>query len=287
MDPLGFLLAILAGLLAFFLALSVIPSKSMLSEQLDVLRSPEPMNIREAKRPGVFGRVLTSERRVFLRAKLIEAGWYTDTPVKLMLRCVVGAGIGVVLALLIWRVLNFPPAWLVPIVAMLGACGGYSPFFLLNQAIEGRHTAIQKALPEFLDMVASTVQAGLALNAALAYAVDAAAGPLGDEIKEALSEIRLGRARSDALKAAGERANQPEFSNALRIMTQAEKLGANIAKLLTELADDARHRRLMMVEEMAAKLPVKMVFPMVFFMIPAIFTVIFGTILANYFAPKP
>jgi tight adherence protein C len=153
--------------------------------------------------------------------------------------------------------------------------------------METRKAAIQKALPEFLDMVASTVQAGLALNAALAYAVDAAPGPLGDEIKEALSEIRLGRARADALKAAGERANQPELTNALRIMTQAERLGANIAKLLTDLADDARHRRLMMVEEMAAKLPVKMVFPMVFFMIPAIFTIIFGTVAANYFAPHP
>ena len=113
-----------------------------------------------------------------------------------------------------------------------------------------------------------------------------APGPLGEEIKEALAEIRLGRARGDALKAAGDRTNQPDFRNALRAMTQAERMGANIANILTDLAQDARHRRLMFVEEMAAKLPVKMVFPMVFFMIPAIFTIIFGTVAANYFAPK-
>ena len=160
-----------------------------------------------------------------------------------------------------------------------------SPFMVLNRAIEARKDAIQKTLPEFLDMVASTVQAGLALNSALAYAVEASPGPLGEEIREALAEIRLGRSRAEALKAAGERTNQPDLRNALRVMTQAERLGANIAKLLIELAEDARHQRLMLVEEMAAKLPVKMVFPMVFFMIPSIFTIIFGTVAANYFAP--
>lgn len=286
MSGIAFLLSILAALVAFFLALSLIPSKSILSERLDVLRSPEPMG-REGKKIPFVGRFLNTERRAFLQQQLMEAGWYTDSPTKFVLRIFVGAGIGVVLALVIWKLFSFPAQWLVPIVAMLGFGGGYSPFFIMNRAIESRKAAIQKALPEFLDMVASTVQAGLALNAALAYAVDAAPGPLGDEIREALSEIRLGRARADALKAVGERANQPELTNALRIMTQAERLGANIAKLLTDLAEDARHRRLMMVEEMAAKLPVKMVFPMVFFMIPAIFTIIFGTVAANYFSPHP
>ncbi len=72
-------------------------------------------------------------------------------------------------------------------------------------------------------MVSSTVQAGLALNSALGYAVEAVPGPLGDEIKEALSEIRLGRARADALRAVGERTNHPALRNALRVMTQAER----------------------------------------------------------------
>ncbi len=150
--------------------------------------------------------------------------------------------------------------------------------------MEARKAAIQKTLPEFLDMVATTVQAGLALNQALAYAVEAAPGPLGEEISEALAEIRLGRSRADALKAAADRTNQPDFRNAMRAVTQAERLGSNIAEMLSNLAEDARHRRLMLIEEMAAKLPVKMVFPMVLFMIPAIFTIIFGAVAANYFA---
>lgn len=218
-----------------------------------------------------------------LARQLIEAGWYTTTPAKFGLRIVSGAFFGAVLTLVIWRFVNLPLGVLPALLALFTFCGGYFPFFSLNRAIEARKKAIQKALPEFLDMVASTVQAGLALNASLGHAVDAVPGPLGDEIKEALSEIRLGRGRADALRAVGERTNQPALRNALRVMIQAERLGANISKLLNELAADARHQRLMAVEEMAAKLPVKMVFPMVFFMIPAIVTIIFGSVAANYF----
>jgi tight adherence protein C len=219
--------------------------------------------------------------------QLIEAGWYTTTPAKFGMRIVGGAIFGAVLTLLAWRIIDFPLGLLPVLLALFTFVGGYSPFFALNRAMETRKAAIQKALPEFLDMVSSTVQAGLALNSSLGYAVEAVPGPLGDEIKEALSEIRLGRARSEALRAVGERTNQPALRNALRVMIQAERLGANISKLLNDLAADARHQRLMLVEEMAAKLPVKMVFPMVFFMIPAIVTVIFGSVAANYFAtPK-
>ena len=107
---------------------------------------------------------------------------------------------------------------------------------------------------------------------------------LGEEIKEALSEIRFGRSRSEALRAAAERANQPEFKAAILAISQAERLGSNVSKVLSELAEDTRHHRVMTVEEMAAKLPVKMVFPMVFFMLPAIIVVIFGSLAANYFA---
>jgi tight adherence protein C len=232
-------------------------------------------------------KLLPEERRAIISKQLIEAGWYTTTPAKFGMRMVGGAILGFVMTLLVWRIVNFPLGLLPVLLAAFTFVGGYSPFFALNRAMEARKAGIQKALPEFLDMVSSTVQAGLALNSALGYAVEAVPGPLGDEIKEALSEIRLGRARGEALRAVGERTNHPALRNALRVMTQAERLGANIAKLLNDLAADARHQRLMLVEEMAAKLPVKMVFPMVLFMIPAIVTVIFGSVAANYFAtPK-
>jgi len=282
---LTYLIPVFCGVSVFFFALSLIPSKSVLAEQLEELKATNPSQT--GRTPRLLDRFLTEERRTAWIRRFAEAGWYTMTPVKFALQIVAGAAIGPVAALLIWRVCNLDAVWLIPMLCVITAGCGYAPIFLLNRASEARKVAIQKALPEFLDMVASTVQAGLALNAALAYAVEAARGPLGDEIKEALSEIRLGRARADALKAVGERTNHPALRNALRVMTQAERLGANVAKLLTDLAEDARHQRLMLVEEMAGKLPVKMVFPMVFFMIPAIFTIIFGTVLVNYFTQHP
>ena len=277
---------VLFAVSAFLFALSLLPSKSVLTEQLETLKGRDPFKREPAPLP-IVEKILTEERRIALAQKLVEAGWYTTTPLKFGLRVLAGAGFGAVLSLFAWNFFNLDSGWLIPLLVGITFVGGYSPFFMLNRAAETRKAAIQKSLPEFLDMVSSTVQAGLALNAALGYAVEAVPGPLGDEIKEALSEIRLGRARADALRAVGDRTNHPALRNAMRIMNQAERLGANIAKILTDLADDARHQRLMLVEEMAAKLPVKMVFPMVFLMIPAIVTIIFGAVAANYFAgPK-
>jgi len=281
-----YLIPLLFAVSAFFFAMSLLPTKSALSDQLEVLKARDPLR-KDPAELVLVERLLPEERRAMIAKQLIEAGWYTTTPAKFGLRMVGGAIFGFVLTPLAWRILNFPLGLLPVLLALFTFVGGYSPFFALNRAMESRKAGIQKALPEFLDMVSSTVQAGLALNSALGYAVEAVPGPLGDEIKEALSEIRLGRARGEALRAVGERTNHPALRNALRVMTQAERLGANISKLLNDLAADARHQRLMLVEEMAAKLPVKMVFPMVLFMIPSIVVVIFGSVAANYFAtPK-
>jgi len=280
-NALIFVISLLSAISAFMLAVSLIPSKSVLAQQLDDLRAPHE---REGLDSPALQRIFTPERRMLLRKRFAEAGWYTTTPGKFVLRILAGACFGVVAGLLIWDVGGIGAGYAIPLVVFTAILGGYVPFFTLNRAADRRKSAIQKSLPEFLDMIASTVQAGLALNAALGYAAQAVPGPVRDEINEALSQIRLGQSRADALRAVGERTNHPAFRNALRVMTQAERLGANITKMLTNLAEDARHHRLMLVEEMAGKLPVKMVFPMIFFLIPAIVTMIFGAVAANYLA---
>jgi tight adherence protein C len=275
---------LLSAVSAFLLVLSLIPSKSILVQQLDELRAPHE---REGFGSPLLERVFTQERRNALVRRFAEAGWYTLTPVKFVMRVIAGAGLGVVAGLLGWNVSGIGVSWMLPVLAFAAFIGGYVPVFMLNRASEARKSAIQKSLPEFLDMISSTVQAGLALNAALGYAAEAVPGPVGDEVKEALSQIRMGQSRAEALRAVGDRTNHPALRNALRVMTQAERLGANITKMLTNLAEDARHQRLMLVEEAAGKLPVKMVFPMVFFLIPAIITMIFGAVAANYIATTP
>ncbi|HEY1653870.1 MAG TPA: type II secretion system F family protein [Candidatus Tumulicola sp.] len=285
MGWLFYFIPFLFGASAFLFALSLIPSKSALTAQLDALKTRDVAE-RDTAQFASFAKVFTPERRALLSRQLAEAGWYTVTPAQMGLRVVAGAFLGIMLALLLWAFAPIATWMLVSLMILVAVIGTYFPILMLNQAMEARKTDIQKSLPEFLDMLSSTVQAGLALNAAMAYAVDAAPGALGEEINEVLSEVRLGRNRAEALKAAAERTNQQEFKTAVLAISQSERLGSNIAKVLADLAEDTRHHRIMLVEEAAAKLPVKMVFPMAFFMLPAIFVVIFGPIIASYFSPK-
>lgn len=287
MGPFDIVIPILGAACVFLFAISLIPSKSPLAQTLEALEARAHAGAAEdINNPveRVLSEIISPSKSATLSRKLMEAGWYTVTPAQMVLRMLAGVCAGVALAMIIGKVLHMSPilVLLSQLLALLAA--GYVPMSMLNRAIDERKFDVQRTLPDFLDMIASTVQAGLSLNAALAYAVDAAPGALGAEIKEALSEIRLGRAKAEALKSAAYRLNQQEFTTTIAAITQAERLGANISKVLMELAEDTRDHRLMAVEEHAARLPVKMVFPMAFFLLPALFVIIIGTIAANYFA---
>jgi tight adherence protein C len=280
-----------AILVPFFGALSIgllifalMPQKSPLSLQLEDIQARNiaaPMH----DRFGVLEKIFGDSGRTEMQQQLMEAGWYTTTPSQMGARVAVGAAIGLLLGV--------APALLVhpfmPILALLAfvplMLGAYLPFLMLRSAITKRKVEVQRSLPDFLDMVATTVQAGVALNQALGYALAVAPGALGDEIKEALAQIRLGRNRAEALRAMSARVNQPQLTSTITAITQAEKLGANISQVLGELSEDVRNQRIMLVEEQAAKLTIKMIFPMVAFLLPALFSIIFGA-LAAQLAPQ-
>jgi|SRR5579872_717814 len=274
------LIVALGSVTIFMLAFSLIPQKSPLTKTLEELEARGLQ--RDARSVHAFEKIFSKERRGVLRSKLMEAGWYTVTPAQMGVRMVAGTIVGVIFSLVLFTLLRFPIGPAATATLVLSGVGTYLPLSLLDRAIAARKIQVQKALPDFLDMVATTVQAGLSINQALGYAIDAAPGALGEEIKSALSEIRLGRARSDALKAAAERLQQQQFTTTITAITQAERLGTNISKVLNELSEDVRNHRIMIVEEHAAKLPVRMVFPMALFMLPALFVVIFGALAANY-----
>ena len=280
MTPMILIIVALGGATVFMLAFSLIPQKSPLTKTLEALEARGLQ--RDTRSVHAFEKLFSKERRGALRRKLMEAGWYTVTPAQMGVRLVAGGTIGIVIGLLLFTFLHVPVTFSLIGTLVLTGIGTFMPMNLLDRAIAARKVQVQKALPDFLDMVATTVQAGLSINQALGYAIDAAPGALGEEIKAALSEIRLGRARSDALKAASERLQQQQFTTTITAITQAERLGTNISKVLNELSEDVRNHRVMIVEEHAAKLPVKMVFPMAMFMLPALFVVIFGALAANY-----
>lgn len=284
MPDMTILIALLGAASAFLFVVSSIPSKSPLTRTLEQLEARPSKPQDNGPLDQLVQTIVPKESRSKLAQQLLEAGWYTVTPTQMVLRIIASSFVAVIVLLLFVRYVHLPA-----IVEILGAlalfCGiVYAPLSFMHRAIEQRKEQAQKTLPDFLDMMSSTVQAGLSVNAALAYAVDVAPGALGDEIKEALAEIRLGRARAESLKAAAERLNQTEFSTTVGAICQAERLGSNIGKILSELADDTRTHRVLIVEEHAAKLPVKMVFPMAFFLLPALFVIIFGSLAVNYLA---
>ena len=159
--------------------------------------------------------------------------------------------------------------------------GFIAPSFVLDNAVKARKAQIARRIPDLLDMVSTTVEAGTALNGALAVAVTRMTGPLSEEFRMTLSDIRVGMPRADALTALARRVQQIDLSSVVTALVQTERLGGNVAHVLDELAEESRNRRMSRAEEAAAKLPVKMVIPMALFMLPALFVMIFGPVAAE------
>ncbi len=217
--------------------------------------------------------------------RLNEAGWYEVTPAALALRGLGAYGIGMSVGALL--VIFLHNNVLGGIIGVLVALVGWRvPSIFLSQAIKQRKESIGRDLPEFLDLLSTTVQAGLSLNAAMIESSRAAGGALNAELTSTLSEIRLGRSREEALTAMADRVNENSLTMAVSAIIQAEKLGSDLTGVLQELAKESRDRRWMWAEEKAAQLPIKMIIPMALFMIPSLYLMIFGPVIAQFVEGK-
>ncbi|MDQ2854360.1 MAG: type II secretion system F family protein [Chloroflexota bacterium] len=168
----------------------------------------------------------------------------------------------------------------VPLAFLFGVVGaviGYmGPEFWLGSRARKRSFEMVLQLPDVLDLLTISVEAGLGFDAALAKVVEKMEGPLVDEFQQALAEIRMGRSRRDALRDVVARADSQPISNFIGAIVQAEQLGVPIAKVLQIQSQQLRIERRQRAEEAAAKAPVKMLFPMVGCIFPTIFIVILG-----------
>jgi tight adherence protein C len=286
----GIPLVIFAITLGFTIAIgaiiySLIPVQSEVAKRL---KRAEAMSFQQgSRRSDAFAKIFSEKQRGKLAVKLQEAGMYTVSPAQMGVRMLACGGVGLLMGLAFAAAMNDFSLMYIMWTVILAAVGAYLPFSRLGGAAKKRKAAIQRALPDFLDMLASTVQAGLGFNAALNHAVDVAAGPLGEEIKAALSEVRMGRSKADALRGMADRVKQEQLSAVVTAVVHAERLGSNMAQILDELAEEVRNRRMMRAEELANMMPTKMVIPMALFMLPALFVMIFGGIVAQYLAgPK-
>ncbi len=269
---------------ALLLALSAIPAESPIAARIKKMERVTARSISE--RTGIIEQIVGEERQSRLQSRLIEAGWYHVSPLGMTMRSLGALGGGLVIGFVMMLVL-FGSGLLALSGEILTALLAWRlPNIVLSRAIVARKERLQRSLPDFLDVLAATVQAGLALNAAIIQAVNATRGPLREELESMLAEIRLGRPRAEALQAMAERVNEDSILTMVSAIVQAERLGSNLTEVLYELAKDTRDRRWTRAEERASHLPIKMILPMALFMIPSLYIMIFGPVIASLAMPK-
>jgi tight adherence protein C len=156
----------------------------------------------------------------------------------------------------------------------LAVLGSRLPSFWLSRRIGQRKRTIQRELPDALDLIVVSVEAGLGLDAALAKVTERTRGPLATELGHALEDIRLGRSRKQALVDAAARSQVPEFRQFVAAIVQTMEVGGDLGDVLRIQAETARVRRRQHAQEQAMKAPVKMVFPLVLLVFPSLFIVL-------------
>lgn len=174
--------------------------------------------------------------------------------------------------------LNLPSVFFALLVAFLG---WMLPFVHYRTMARKRQEDIQVSLPSFLDLLYVSVEAGLGFDMAMKRSADKMKGALSEEIRAVLDDISKGRNRSDALRSLSKRTGVDDLNTFVTAVIQADQLGSNIANMLRVQSSSARTRRRQRVEQAVAKLPVKMIFPLVFFFLPAIFIIILGPAILN------
>jgi tight adherence protein C len=161
-------------------------------------------------------------------------------------------------------------------LVLLGILGFFGPDVWISRRIEERRSSMQKALPDVLDLLVISVEAGLGFDSALARVVATVPGPLSEEFFRMLQETRVGVSRRDAMRHLNERTDVDELRSFLLAMMQAEAFGVSIAQVLRVQADEMRVKRRQRAQEKAFAAPVKLVFPLVFCIFPALFVVLLG-----------
>ncbi len=151
----------------------------------------------------------------------------------------------------------------------------------LDKALSERQFILRRSLPDILDLLTISVEAGLGFEQAIDRTIDAVPGPLSEEFARMLGEVRAGSSRADALRALEERTNVSEVRSFVLAVLQADTFGVSISKVLRSQAEEMRIKRRQMAQEQAMKAPVKMLIPMVFCVFPGLFVVVIGPAIIN------
>ena len=216
-----------------------------------------------------FGQVSETD----LRAELMSAGMYTTSP-RTLLGYRVIAAIGLPLLILLMGAASDSPAVFVMLAIIAVFLGWMGPLVIVRRRARLRLERIDRGLPELIDLLVVTIEAGLAFSASLRVAAREMGGPLGDELRLTLQEQTMGLAVSEALTNMLRRADTPAMRSFVRSVIQGESLGVSTGTIMRNLALEMRKRRRASAEERAQKAPIKLLFPLVFFIFPTLFIVL-------------
>jgi tight adherence protein C len=215
-------------------------------------------------------------REDVIRKELRSAGMYAMSPRRFMGYRVL-AGVGLPL-LWLWVSISSGSSAGMTILGLLIAfgCGWQGPIILVRRRARFRIDEIDYQMPELIDVLVTTVEAGVGFSGSLQMAARRMHGPLGEELRLTLQEQDMGLSTHEALSNLQERADTPAMRTFVRAILQGESLGVSIGKIMRDLATEMRKTRRQKAEERAAKAPTKMLFPLAFLIFPAMFVVILG-----------
>jgi tight adherence protein C len=231
-----------------------------------------------ANRFTAIGRRLTPEDRILrIRRRLDLAGnptgWDADRVLGLK---ALAALVGFLLGLVVPPLLGFSPLVTFGLV-LIGCFGGWvAPSLWLYQVAYDRSQQVRRELPDALDLLTISVESGLAFDAGLAQVARRTTGPLAQEFFRVLQEMQIGTGRVQAMRALADRTDVPELKSFVGAMIQADAFGIPVSGVLRVQAKEMRIKRSQRAEELAQKVPVKILFPLIFCIMPCLFIVVMG-----------
>jgi tight adherence protein C len=217
--------------------------------------------------------------KLSVRRLLLQAGFHAPNAAAVYWGIRISLTVGLTLVGLFMLPLQQGVLQSLGVTLWLAAMGWVAPVFFLRQRGRGRRREIERALPDVFDLLVTCVEAGLGLNQAMmrvAEEIDTLSPVTSEQLTLVNLEIRAGTPREDALRHLADRTGVPEVSSLVTMLIQTDRFGTSIAQALRVHADTLRTKRRQRAEEAGAKTTVKLVFPLVFFVFPAMFVVVLG-----------